>query len=217
MPDLEILGVPESNFVWAVRIACAERGAAHALRPLPPHHPEVTAINPFGAVPVLRSGPVALSESRAIVAWVDAAFPGERLTPSDPLAAATAEMWVSRVLTVVEPVAIRRYLFGYLFPETPDGAPDRPAIDAALPRLRLCLDAMAAGVAPGFVGSDRFGLADCWFAPIVHYLSALPESGAMIAANPALSAYAARVRDRPSVRETAPPPPGREGSAEHSS
>jgi glutathione S-transferase len=199
--------VPESNFVWAVRIACAERGAAHVLRPLPPHHPEVTAVNPFGAVPVMRHGAVALSESRAIVAYVDAAFPGERLTPADPLAAATAEMWVSRVLTVVEPVAVRRYLFGHLFPSTPDGSPDRAAIEAALPRLTLCLDAMAAGVGAGFVGSDRFGLADCWFAPIVHYLSGSPESGALIAARPALAAYAARVGARPSVRGTAPPPP----------
>jgi glutathione S-transferase len=207
MPDLEILGVPESNFVWAARIACAERGLPHVNLPLPPHAPEVCAVNPFGMVPVMRHGAVTLSESRAIVAYVDAIAPGAPMTPADPVAAARAEMWTSRVLTVVEPRAIRAYLFGYMFPGTPDGAPDRARIDAALPGVEQAMAVMAGGVADGFVGGARFGVADCFFAPVAFYLSTLPESGAMLRAAPALALYLDRVMARPSVRDTAPPPP----------
>ncbi len=29
MPTLEIIGAPQSNYVWAVRMVCAEKGVAY--------------------------------------------------------------------------------------------------------------------------------------------------------------------------------------------
>ncbi|MGG5888468.1 glutathione S-transferase family protein [Falsiroseomonas sp. HC035] len=78
---IEIIGFPQSNFVWAVRIACAEKGVPHSLVPRPPHHPEVTAIHPLGKVPVMRHGAVRLAESRAICLYLDHAFPRPALMP----------------------------------------------------------------------------------------------------------------------------------------
>lgn len=67
MPDVQIIGLPQSNFVWAVRIALAEKGVAHDSVPAPPHSREVAAVHPFGKVPVLRHGDITFGESRAIV------------------------------------------------------------------------------------------------------------------------------------------------------
>ena len=76
MSDLQIIGAPASNFVWATRIACAEKGVPYTFIPTLPHTPEVRAIHPFGKIPVARHGAVALCESRAICLYIDRAFPG---------------------------------------------------------------------------------------------------------------------------------------------
>ena len=33
MPALEILGLPQSNYVWAVRMVCEEKGVPYELKP----------------------------------------------------------------------------------------------------------------------------------------------------------------------------------------
>src|SRR6516164_1377962 len=76
MPTLQIIGAPQSNFVWACRIACGEKGVPYELLPVFPHSPEVDAIHPFGKIPVMRHGDVTLCESRAILYYIDHAFPG---------------------------------------------------------------------------------------------------------------------------------------------
>jgi glutathione S-transferase len=66
MSELQIIGAPQSNYVWVVRIACHEKGVPYTLVPVMPHTPEVDAIHPLGKIPVLRHGNVTLAESRAI-------------------------------------------------------------------------------------------------------------------------------------------------------
>jgi len=211
MPELEILGVPQSNFVWVCRIAAAEKGVAYSLVPARPHTPEVKALHPTGKIPALRHGAVALGETRAICAYIDRAFPGPALIPAEPAAAALVEQWVSIVATTIDPVCVRQYLIGYFFPGTPDGSPNRPVIDAALPRVEEQLAMLEAAVAPtGFLAGPGFTLADAFLVPILFYLDRAPESAAMLAKSPALSAYLARMLARPSVEATIPPPlPGR--------
>jgi glutathione S-transferase len=84
MTDIEIIGAPQSNFVRAVRMACAEKGVAYLFTPARPHTPEVDSIHPYGKIPVMRCGDYQLCESKAIVTFVDRAFPGPKLltTPS---------------------------------------------------------------------------------------------------------------------------------------
>ena len=76
MSDVQVIGLPQSNYVWAVRIALAEKGVDHENVPAPPHSPEAVAVHPMGKVPVLRHGGVALGESRAIIDYIDATFDG---------------------------------------------------------------------------------------------------------------------------------------------
>src|SRR3982750_4636205 len=56
MPALEIIGAPQSNYVWAVRMVCEEKSVAYEHRPERPHTPDVDAIHPFGKIPVMRHG-----------------------------------------------------------------------------------------------------------------------------------------------------------------
>ena len=84
MAELQIIGGPQSNFVWTTRIVCAEKGVPYQHISVMPHTPEVDAIHPFGKIPVMRHGDVTLCESRAIISYIDRTFDGPSLTPRDP-------------------------------------------------------------------------------------------------------------------------------------
>jgi glutathione S-transferase/GST-like protein len=48
------------------------------------HKPEYLAVNPQGTIPAMKHGNLVLTESTAIMEYVDEAFPGPRLMPKDP-------------------------------------------------------------------------------------------------------------------------------------
>ncbi|HEY7642787.1 MAG TPA: glutathione S-transferase family protein [Steroidobacteraceae bacterium] len=205
MSDLQIIGAPASNFVWVTRIACTEKGVPYTLVPTPPHTPEVDAIHPLGKIPVMRHGAVTLCESRAICLYVDRAFPGPALAPTDPAGAARVEQWLSLINTHVDPLLVRRYLRAYIFPGTADGSFDRKTIDAALTEMRAEFAVLDAAVsATGFLAGSSFTLADIDLLPILFYMNKMPESRELLAQSKHLKAYFDRHLERPSVRQTVP-------------
>jgi glutathione S-transferase len=212
MPELEIIGAPQSNYVCVTRIACHEKGVPYSLVPARPHSAEVDAIHPFGKIPVMRHGEVRLCESRAICCYIDKAFAGPPLTPGNPAEDAEVEQWISLVNTAIDPLLVRRYLRAYVFPDTADGSPDRAAIEAALPEMEkqfALLDRAVAGT--GHLVGDGFTLADMFLLPILFYMNKMPESAAMLRRTARLAAYWERQMARPSARDAAPPPfPGRD-------
>lgn len=207
MSAIQIIGLPQSNFVWATRIALAEKGVAHENIPAPPHSPEVLAVHPFGKIPILRDGSVAIGESRAIIDYVDTAFDGPDLVPTDPAGARRSDSWTSMITSTVEPLLIRKYLFAYFFPTGVDGRPDAPSIEALMPEMTRTLDILEAALENGDLGQDPFGRVDAYLVPILFYANTMPEGAALIGARPHLSSYLERGLARPSVQGTMPPPP----------
>ena len=207
MPTVQIIGLPQSNFVWATRIALAEKGVAHENIPAPPHSPEVLAIHPLGKIPVLRHGAVEIGESRAIIDYVDGAFDGPPLVPADPEAARRNDSWTSIITSTIEPLLIRRYVISYLFPKGADGQPDRATIDSLQPEMVSTLDVLENALKSGALGREPFGRIDAYLVPILFYTRMMPEGGALIAARSELSSYLDRAFSRPSVQATMPPPP----------
>ena len=205
MTRVQIIGPAFSTYVRVCRIVAEEKGIPYDLVEVRPGSPAVAAIHPYGKVPVMRHGNLELGESRAIVGYLDAVFPGPRMIPEDPVAAARVEQWVSLVNTTMDADLVRRYVMAHLMSGLPDGAPDRTRIDAVLPRIERHLALVGAAVAENghFVG-DGFTYADANVIPILHYLARLPESGAMIAASGALTAFMAKHAERPSVAPTVP-------------
>ena len=211
MATLEIIGAPQSNFVRTARMACHEKNAPYTLIPARPHSPEVNAIHPFGKMPVMRHGDVALCETRAICGYVDQAFDGPPLIPRDLVGAAMTEQWISLFNTGLDPVCMRRYLLAYFFSGLPDGAPDRARIDAALPEMQKIFAVLDRELGKrAYLAGDAFTLADAFLLPMMDYMRQMPESSGMLQASPNVSAWFDRVAARPSAQETVPPPiPGR--------
>jgi glutathione S-transferase len=213
MPELQIIGAPQSNYVCVVRIACHEKGVPYTLVPAVPHSPEVDAIHPFGKIPVMRHGDVTLSESRAIGYYIDHTFDGPVLVPRHPVDGARTEEWISLVNTHIDPLLVRQYLGAHFFPGTPDGNPNRAVIDAALPKMEQHFAVLDRAVAKtGHLVGNTFTLADINLLPILFYMNKMPESGAMLRQHVNLRAYFDRHMARSSAREATPPPfPARQG------
>lgn len=206
MPELQIIGTPHSNFTWTTRIVCVEKAVPYAHLQLRPHTPEVQRINPFGLIPVMRHGDVQLFEARAICAYIGRAFPGPSLTPSDPVEAALTEQWVSAVTTSIDRLLMRQYVLKHATPGTPDGKPDRAAIDAALALMPTQFSILDRAVSTtGYLVGDAFTLADAYLTPILFFMTKLPESAEMLSNAKSLRKYFERHFNRASIRDTAPP------------
>jgi len=121
MAKPEIIGSLRSTYTRVICMVCEEKGVDYQLTERPLHAPEILAIHPFGKMPVLRHGEVALFESKAIATYLDLSFAGPRLIPAEPRLAGLTEQWVSLVNTLMDRTLIRTYLFAYVAPGTPDG------------------------------------------------------------------------------------------------
>lgn len=133
-------------------------------------------------------------------------FPGPPLVQAELGSRIRSGVWTSIVTTPIEPLLVRRFLFAYMFPQTADGAPDRGAIAALLPKVEAALDVLDRAVTDGEIGADPFGRVDAFLVPILFYLRYTPEGGATLAARPQLAAYLKRSLATPSVQATTPPP-----------
>lgn len=206
MTKPEIIGSRASTYTRVVCMVCQEKGVDYVLTETPLRSPELFAIHPLGKMPVLRHGDFVLFESKAIATYLDRVFDGPRLTPADPRPAALVEQWVSFINTVVDRTAIRTYLYCYIVARTADTAPDRAAIDQALPALSEQIAILDQAVATtGHLVGDQFTLADVFLMPILHRLGQAPEGADILARNASLSAYYARHAERPSFLHTDPP------------
>jgi len=204
--DLEIIGVPFSNYVRSVRMLCEEKGVPYKLTPSLPQSPEVKAIHPAGQVPVARHGDVALFESKAIATYVDRAFPGPMFIPKDPAAHAQVEQWVSYGNVKVDRWIMREFVVPSVFFDKAKG-PDSARINAALPEIEKCCKVLDAAVAKtGYLVGNDITYADMNVLPMLATLQNFPAGKEMVAKFPALSAYVAKLCERPSYKNTAPPP-----------
>ena len=202
----EIIGSTRSTYTRVVRMVCEEKAIDYTMTDVPLGAPELSTIHPFGKMPVLRHGDVELFESKAIATYLDRMFPAPFVLPSDPKALSLVEQWVSLVNTLIDRTIIRTYLFAYIAPGTPDGSPNRAAIEAVMPALKQQVAVLDRAVAPtGYMVGDSFTLADINLMPLLHRLKIPPEGAGTLASTKHLSAYYARHARRPSFVRTEPP------------
>jgi glutathione S-transferase len=208
MATLQVLGIPQSTFTRAVRMAVLEKGIPYEFIVAPPHSPEAKAIHPAGKIPVMRYGDLTMFESRAIAHYVDDHFPGPSLTPRTAAGDALVEQWISYHNTVVDPLLIRKYvLAGHVFPNTPDKSPDRALVAELQPGLAREAAVLDKATAGGFLVGDRFTLADIFLMPTLFSAHRFPDFGALMKQAPNLQRYYERHAERESFRATMPPPP----------
>lgn len=201
---LEVFGIPQSNYVRAVRMVCEEKQIPYELVPVLPGTDEAKAMHPFGKIPAIRHGNVRICESKAIATYLESIVTEPRLFPAVADQLALMEQWVSLVNTVIDRTLIRQYGLGYFLAQRQGRKVDRAAIDAAVPALRDQIRLLDASVArTGFLVGSSFTYADINLLPILAVVQLYPEGAEAFSQAPALSAYYDQHSQRPSFRATA--------------
>lgn len=201
---LEIIGIARSNFVRTVRMCAEEKGVAYEHVSEMPHSDAVKAINPMGQVPVMRHDGLELCESQAIARYIDTAFDGPPLVPTNPKAAAPINRWVAAAAAGVDQLIMRNYVVEYVFHKDEDGNVVRTKIDRAVKRFPRMFGMLENAVAPGYLGSSEFSMADCFLAPILNAAQIFPEGKEAMANSAPLTAYFEKIAARDSFKNTAP-------------
>jgi glutathione S-transferase len=104
-----VYGNPLSPFVRKVLVYCHEREIDVETkfgRPGVPN-PEFEATSPFGKIPGFQDGDFRISDSSAIIAYLEAKFPEGRLIPTDPEGAARVTWFDEFADTIAFPPAPR--------------------------------------------------------------------------------------------------------------
>ncbi len=169
---LTLHGYFRSSAAWRVRIALALKGIPHAqafrhLRKGEQSAADFVAMNPQGLVPALDvAGAGVLTQSLAIVEWLEETQPGPKLLPADPWGRARVRALAQTIACDIHPIQNLRVL-QYLKREL---GQDQPAIDAwARHWIGLGLAALETRLAEPesgrFCHGDAPGLADLCLVP----------------------------------------------------
>ena len=203
---ISLLGDLRSSYTRTARMALAEKGVAYTMQSCGPHSPEILAVHPFGRIPALRDGEIAIWETAAIVNYVDECFDsGVALRPGSILDRTRCQQWISAVNSYLYDTIIRRYLLQVFFPRGADGKPDRGVIDKALAEVPAQLAALDKAYTHGdYLAGSRVSAADLFVAPVLAGLQFMPEGGQLIANYPNVLRAQDVIRQRPSFTSTQP-------------
>ncbi len=213
---IEVIWGSGSPYAWRVLLTLEVKGLAYELRLIQfskgeQRAPEHLALNPRGKVPVLREGDYVLSESLAIMAYLD------RRQPEPPLFGSSAEetglIWkaIAEFESYVAPV-LRRIVVPVFLGKPLDAAD----LQAAAGELDGELGGMAEAAARhGWLAGERLSAADLAVLPFVEVLlraarnQALRDLGLAILPfaerYPALEDWRLRIAALPGYARTCPP------------
>ena len=204
MSDVTLFGFPRSVYVQMAGIVLTHKEVPYTFHDLEAemNTPTHSALHPFERVPILRHGDFTVYETAAIVAYVDDAFDGPRLTPEGPQARARMNQWIS---------AVNGYYYPYLvyhvshernvFPQL--GIPsDEKVIAHAMPKVETCLKVLEGELSRSgeFLLGLQLSLADLFMLPIIHAFGFAPEAKEMYPRFPSICAWRERMEALPTMK-----------------
>lgn len=178
----------------ATRIALYEAGAPATFTEVDPKtkrtasDADYRAIYPLGLVPALRigDGPL-LTENAAVLQYVADQYPAANLAPRDGIGRSRLQQWLCFTGT-----ELHKGLFVPLLDATAADAVKTYALAKGAARL----DFLQAQLQGREFLLDRFSVADAYLVTILNWTAVTPVD---LKRWPAIAAYAARLRERPSV------------------
>lgn len=197
MPDPILYCNDVSGYCCKVRIVLAHKRIAWDERAPPDGYGSAAyrAIVPAGTIPALVHGDLTLSESEAIVEYLDEAWPDPPMLPGSPAARARLRQLSRFHDSRLEPPL--RALFAHVHPASRDGAASAAALDLYAKRLEDL--AAIASPAPLLAGG-RLSLADCGYpATLMLGRGMAAAFGRALRLPPAIAAYEQALAAHPSV------------------
>jgi glutathione S-transferase len=199
---MKLFGAPVSPFVRKVLAYAAEKGVALELVPisLGDPNPEFIECSPFKKMPAFKDGDFSISDSSAIITYLEAKHPEHPMLPADPADRARV-IWFEEFADSMLSAALGTIFFNMVVkPKFMQQEPDLEAVDNAKTTLvpPVCDYLERVIPASGFLVGDALTLADIAVAsPFVNaaHSGYVPDA----AAYPKLTAYLAAMHARPSM------------------
>lgn len=190
---LTLFGYEYSVYTRIVRMALMELELSaqyHEVDPFAqPKDATLADITPFHRVPVLRHGAFTLTETAAILRYLDAASPCESLIPPDPQASARM-FQVIGVMDCYGYVPLVRQVFAQaVFRPFVNEPADPQVIAEGLAAARPVLEALDQIATEGLVLNGQMTLADLHLAPMIAYFDMAAEGRAMLGSYPHLTGW----------------------------
>jgi glutathione S-transferase len=213
MSQVTLFGFQRSTYVNVARLVLLAKGVPFTFSDTETimRTPGAWTSHPFGRVPVLRHGDVMVWETAAIVTYIDEAFQGPALQPSEPRRRAAMRAWMGSVDSYFYPSIVFHLVHERLvFREL--GIPaDERIVARALPEIRRALDVLERHLAADrrWLADDGPTLADYFMLPCLTALGFTDEGRAMLARTPAIGRWLGAMATLPAVqqlRATLPPP-----------
>ncbi len=204
-----LYGPGYSTYARAARLALEEKGVDYDLvevdfiaAGMPDEH---LARHPFAKVPALEHDGLMLYETVAIERYVDEAFDGPSLQPSNPGARARMTQIISIIDSYTYPRTVGDLVIQRLVQPMLGGTADESIIEAALPEIDKSMAELERLLGDQeYLAGGALSLADLHLAPIFAYFVATPESKAIMENKPALNAWWQRMESRESLAKTQP-------------
>lgn len=207
---LHLIGFEHSVYTWVVRFALGEmdlEATYEEANPFAdPPDPVLSRYTPLKRVPVLQHGPLLLTETSAILRYLDRLSTVPSLQPDDPVAAAQMDQVIGIVDADVYPVMVRQVFSGGFYgPVVLGGDRDEARVRDGLERAKPALGLLNRIAGEGRVLSGSYlSLADLHLAPMIAYFQRVEAAGDLLSDYPALAAWWQAAGARPALRDTDP-------------
>ncbi len=172
-------------------MTCVEKGVAYELVPVPYGTDAHGELHPFRRMPILEVGGLFVVESLAITGYLDEAFPGPSLQPTDVVLRARMRTWMG-------------VCADYLWRDVVRGLPrDTPPTEEQAAAARTAFERAESLFIPGpFLLGKELSLADLYLAPqVANCLEKAPE---VLDGLEGIGDWWSRMSERESVTATAP-------------
>jgi glutathione S-transferase len=212
MATVTLHGPDYSTQVRTIRLCLVEKGVDYELETVDLFRGGnrklyYLKLQPFGMVPVLVHDGFALYETSAVARYVDEAFKGPKLQPSDKKQAAR----MNQILSVIEAHGYEPIVTEIVMPRARQSLLRQPVdaadIQKAIPRAQHCLTVIEGLMGEGgFLVGGALSLADLYLAPIMGYFAQTPEGKRILPKLTRLTGWWQGIAARPSMVETEPHP-----------
>jgi glutathione S-transferase len=208
MAETTLYGLHASPYVRAARLGLEEKGVAYDLVEFPvsemKQQPHLSR-QPFGRIPAFEHKGFPLYETQAILRYVDAAFPGPALQPTDARQAAR----MNQIMGIVDAYMFMDVSFGIsyqrLMAPKHGKAPDEARVRDSVPKARVVIEALDQLKGDNaFMAGEAVSLADLMVAPHYYYLSLTPEGRDILGPHERLRRWWQTMATRESIKRTEP-------------
>jgi glutathione S-transferase len=199
-----LYGTPVSPFVRKILSYLAERGMSAEVVPvgIGDPNPDYAAVSPFRKMPALKDGDFGISDSSAILTYLEAKYPGSGLVPEDAEGKARAAWFDEFADTMLVPAGGKIFFNRVVAPKFMGAEGNEAAAkegEAELPKLYTYLESVIDG--SGYLVGGAFSIADISVATALGNLKPM-GLGPQAADYPKTAAWLESIYARPSISES---------------